>query len=82
MLKNSSGLNKALKLAITLSFVFLIVPQKAHAYLDPGTGSYLIQIIIASVAGAGYFLKINWGKIKDIFSKKSRKKTENEKEDE
>jgi len=76
MLKNSF----ILKLTLAFLLIFLIVPPQAHAYLDPGTGSYLIQIIIASVAGAGYLLKTNWGKVKDIFSKKNKKKAENEKE--
>jgi len=59
----------------------LIAPKNAHAYLDPGGGSYLIQIVVASVVGAGYFLKVNWGKVRDVFSRKDGKKTENEKED-
>ncbi|MFH1561459.1 MAG: hypothetical protein ABID04_02675 [Patescibacteria group bacterium] len=74
-----------LKTTVKLNFVFvlilLIVPPKAHAYLDPGSGSYLIQILIASLAGTGYILKLNWQKIKDFFSKKKTKKTEDEKAD-
>ena len=74
-------LKKVFKLTFAFISIFLIAPPKAHAYLDPGSGSYLIQIIIASVAGAGYLLKANWGRVKDIFSKKGKKKTTDEKED-
>lgn len=38
-------------------------------YLDPGSGSYLIQVIIAAVVGAGFFFKNGWVRIKSFFSK-------------
>lgn len=37
--------------------VLFILPQKVYAYLDPGTGSYLIQIIIATFLGGLYLFK-------------------------
>lgn len=40
-------------------------------YVDPGSGSYLIQAIIAAVLGAGFALKTWWWRIKAFFSKKS-----------
>ncbi|MDB5200146.1 MAG: hypothetical protein JWO92_2109 [Chitinophagaceae bacterium] len=39
-------------------------------YVDPGSGSYLIQIIIAGVLGAVFYIKTFWYKIKSIFTKK------------
>lgn len=30
-----------------LSVVLLIYPNLAHAYVDPGTGAYLLQLLIA-----------------------------------
>jgi len=38
-------------------------PQPAHAYIDPGTGSFVIQGIIAAVVGAGFMLKVFWRRI-------------------
>jgi len=35
-------------------------------YIDPGSGSYLVQLIIAAVLGGAYYLKSGWGKIKRI----------------
>jgi len=43
----------------------------AHAYVDPGTGSYVIQIIIAALAGIAFAVKIYWGRIKGLFFKSS-----------
>jgi hypothetical protein len=46
----------------------------AYAYLDPGTGSYVIQVVIAVVAGALLTAKMFWTRIKlffkNLFSKK------------
>lgn len=55
-------------------YLFFIVDLKA--YLDPGTGSYLLQLLIAGFAGAILSLKIFWKNIRDFFkfSKKRRKK--------
>ena len=42
--------------------------QPAHAYLDPGTGSMLLQGLLAGIAGAVVVLRLYWAKIKAIFS--------------
>jgi hypothetical protein len=41
----------------------------AYAYLDPGTGSMLIQGLIAGIAAIVSFSSIYWQKIKAFFSK-------------
>lgn len=40
-------------------------------YLDPGSGSFLIQLLIAALLGAGIALRASWGKIKTLFGKKA-----------
>jgi len=50
--------------------MLMILPIDAFAYLDPGTGSIIIQSAIASVAAAGYVIKIYWHKILSFFSRK------------
>ncbi|MGZ9226646.1 MAG: hypothetical protein ACXW4M_13930 [Anaerolineales bacterium] len=40
-------------------------------YLDPGSGSILIQLLIATLLGLGFALRASWGKIKGFFGKKS-----------
>lgn len=39
------------------------------AYLDPGSGSFLIQLLLAGGLGAAFLLKTYWRKIKSLFSK-------------
>jgi hypothetical protein len=34
-----------------------VTPANAHAYLDPGTGSMLVQALLAALVGAGLMLK-------------------------
>jgi hypothetical protein len=45
------------------------VPGKAAAYLDPGSGSFILQVIIASLVGIGFTLRAYWGKITKFFRK-------------
>ena len=49
-------------------------------YLDPGSGSFLIQLLIAALAGAGIIIGANWAKLKRWLGK-MKKKTETEDED-
>jgi hypothetical protein len=47
-------------------------------YIDPGSGSYLIQVIIAAVLGALFYIKNIWWKIKAFFTRnKSHKSQQN-----
>ena len=38
--------------------------KNGHAYLDPGSGSYIFQMIIAGLVGAVFAIKMSWMKIK------------------
>jgi hypothetical protein len=39
------------------------------AYLDPGSGSYLIQLLIAALLGGGFAIKTFWKQITAFFRK-------------
>ena len=52
-----------------MSHVLLTTHQ--FIYLDPGSGSFIIQMVIAGALGAGLAITIFWGKIKSVFIKKS-----------
>ena len=56
-----------------LAMVYLTCPEDAHAYLDPGTGSFILQLIIATLVGVMFGVKAYWYKtktfMKDVFSK-------------
>ena len=48
-----------------------IFPPKAYAYLDPGTGSLIVQSLIAAIAAVGFGLRHYWGRIRGWFHKPS-----------
>tara|TARA_B100000959_G_scaffold98344_1_gene104044 strand:- start:77 stop:247 length:171 start_codon:yes stop_codon:yes gene_type:complete len=48
--------------------------SNAFAYIDPGTGSMILQSLIGALVGAGIILKVYWTKIKfAILDRKSKK---------
>ncbi len=47
-------------------------------YLDPGSGSFIIQIAIASLLGIGIALRASWGKLKTLFGRKTETKPEDD----
>ena len=55
----------------------LFFSKNAYAYLDPGTGSMLLQGLIAAVAGGLVVMRAYWGKWRSLFtsSKNAAKKT-------
>ncbi len=60
-------------IAILTLFLSVFPIRDAHAYIDPGTGSYIFQVIVAGLLGAGFVVKMFWRNIKtfltDLFSK-------------
>ena len=67
-------LRRVISVAGILGIHHLLNPQTAHAYLDPGTGSYLFQIFIAGLIGGAFALKIFWRRIWLFFSRLFSKK--------
>ena len=53
-----------------LIIVFVFTPTYAFAYLDPGTGSIIIQAILAFFAAIGATCSLYWLKIKKFLRKK------------
>lgn len=47
----------------------IICPEKACAYLDPGTGSMILQVILAGVVGIGCTFKVWRDKIIHFFKR-------------
>jgi len=47
--------------------------QEAHAYLDPGTGSMLLQGLIAGLAATSVVIGRYWYKVKSYFVRSSER---------
>lgn len=62
----------------TLS-IMLLGYGTAHAYIDPGTGSLIVQAIIGSVVAGMTFIGLYFQKFKDFLARiTGNNKTENE----
>lgn len=66
-----------LNITILLSII-LIQSEYAFAYLDPGTGSMILQSIIAGFLFVGTAVGLFWQKIKNLFSSSKKNNTEEE----
>tara|TARA_B100000780_G_scaffold195890_1_gene138242 strand:+ start:602 stop:832 length:231 start_codon:yes stop_codon:yes gene_type:complete len=60
--------------------IFLIVTN-AYAYLDPGTGSFILQAIIGFLAALSAGFLYYWTKVKNFFLKFFKKNKNDEKTD-
>ena len=50
-----------------MSIIFCTVPSPAWAYIDPGTGGMLLQLLLGGVAGALVVVKIYWARVREVF---------------
>lgn len=50
-----------------LGLHWLLFPPPTYAYIDPGTGSFLVQVVIAGLLGVLVSLRIYWARIKTFF---------------
>lgn len=45
-----------------------LFPTVAYAYLDPGTGSYVFQVLVGALLGGAFAIKMFWRNIKTFIS--------------
>lgn len=66
-MRKPCGLTQTLCTAAIIFFCLSLQP--AQAYLDPGTGSMIIQLLIAGVLSALVFFRQIWHGTKNLFAK-------------
>ena len=52
------------KILITFVFFYSILSTNAFAYLDPGTGSIILQAILGAIAAGFSYCVFYWNKVK------------------
>lgn len=62
-------LGRVLVACVFAALLLTIFAPPAHAYLDPGTGSYIFQLLLAGIVGLAFVVKLFWGRIKGFFAK-------------
>lgn len=55
-------------LASAAASIFSAPLESGNAYLDPGSGSFLLQILLAALLGGLFVLRSYWGKVKTFFA--------------
>jgi hypothetical protein len=53
---------------VAAAIYIFVLSGDAYAYLDPGTGSYVLQIVIAGIVSALFTIKMFWRRLVDFFS--------------
>ena len=49
-------------------FFFWITTRQAHAYIDIGSASFILQVVVASFFGSLFTLKVFWGRMMNKIS--------------
>ncbi len=73
------------KLAIYVAVLAMsmLFTNSAYAYIDPGTGSMIVQAIIAALVAIGASLGIFWNRVRSLFGRLlGRKNSEGKSSDE
>lgn len=50
-----------------IALVLLFFPIQAHAYLDPGTWSFIAHVVVGLLVGVSYAVRVFWRNIKTFF---------------
>ena len=58
-----------MKYFIILLVLTVFFPIAAFGYIDPGTGSYIFQLLIAGLLGAAFTIKSFWHQIPTMLGK-------------
>ena len=62
---------------LMIVFIDFFLSDNAYAYLDPGTGSYIFQLLAAAIIGSLFAIKIFWRRIisfiKNLFDKRRKR---------
>ena len=64
------------KKLIIIIVAFFAQSVNAYAYLDPGTGSLIIQAILGLLAAIGAYITLFWRKFKNLIRKIFKKSKE------
>jgi hypothetical protein len=69
-----------------MATMFYIIPwfsilTNKPAYLDPGSGSFLIQLAIAALLGGAILVRSQWSRIKKLFGGKPSESDEEDAEE-
>ncbi len=63
-------------LTLTLIWSLFVFALPAHAYLDPGSGSMALQVLLGGLAAVLVVVKIYWSRLMKFFGLKKKSEPE------
>ena len=63
---------------VFITVLLLLMFTDAVAYLDPGTGSMLLQVILGGIAAIGVAIKLYWHRLRATFGMAKKADPEDE----
>ena len=64
----SGGIRRPVALIMLSMWLLLEVPL--HAYLDPGSGSMLLQLLLGGFVGVGMIVRLYWTRLTALLQRK------------
>jgi len=62
--------NSVLTICLGVFLLGTLVSSEAYAYIDPGSGSMIFQMLLGALVGVGITIKLYWNKLKFKFEGK------------
>lgn len=53
----------AISISLLVAFLMVVTTREAHAYVDLGSGSLLLQMLFATVFGSLFAIKVFWRRL-------------------
>lgn len=61
---------RAFRIVPSAAALLLALELPAHAYLDPGSGSMMLQILLGGFAAVGVAARLYWHRVTAVFRRK------------
>ena len=71
-LAEAQGTMRGLFSAAVMTVALGLLATPAEAYLDPGTGSYVFQMVAAAVVSVGFLVRAYWHRVRGFLARRDR----------
>ena len=61
---------------VTMAWLLFVCASPAYAYVDPGTGSMMLQLVLGGVAGLAVLIRLSWQRLLSALHLRRRDKNE------
>jgi len=80
-ISHTKGTKKYVRVIFVIGVVTLWFSSPAYAYINPGLGSILMQMLLGGLAGLAIVCKLYWAQVKKAFQNLSSKNRDQKNKD-